>query len=174
MNSQSGTAPGNEEARFRCTNWDTESKGFRVNVKGGGSRRKPARKVITKGVWPVILGRTIENAIEMLRKGYEVRFVDSEGNDAIRLFPMMGTDLKTMTVGAATMGAFRDATLADKKAVFHRFGGEVARETVERYMAEKAGERAGGRADVESVTPDMMVNCPKCGYSFRVGRRNDK
>ena len=45
-------------------------------------------------------------------------------------------------------------------------------QVIEDDTAEKLSQRAGGEADEEAVTPDPLVKCPKCGYRFRVGRRN--
>ena len=164
----------NEEMRFECENWDTEAKGFHVDVTSSGRGKKPARKVLTKGIktvnlWPY----TCKEIQDLLRKGYELRLMlGGSKENAVRLFPMMSADLKRIEVHAATLKWFREETLSGKKAVFRRRGTEVSRATVEYFTAEKLSQRAGGEADEEAVTPDPLVKCPKCGYRFRVGRRN--
>lgn len=162
--------------RFECENWDTEAKGFHVDVTSSGRGKKPARKVLTKGIktvnlWPY----TCKEIQDLLRKGYELRLMlGGSKENAVRLFPMMSADLKRIEVHAATLKWFREETLEGKKAVFRRRGTEVSRATVEHYTAEKLGQRAGGEADEEAVTPDPLVKCPKCGYRFRVGRRSNE
>lgn len=161
------------EERFQCDNWDADY--YRVNVKSQGVGKKPARKVVTKGVSHVMVNVSHSVIVDKLRKGYEVRLEFSgSGQDAIRLFPFMAPDLKHMEVKADTMGAFRTATLADKKAVFARMGKHVSKSDVEEFVREKVNQRMGGESESDYVTPDTMVTCPRCGYKFRVGRKNNE
>ena len=166
------------EERFQCDNWDTDY--FRVNVHSYGRGRKPARKVVTKGIEYVTIPTNIGRICDHLRKGYEVRlrFAGGDGKDSIRLFPFMAQDLKHMEVKADTMGSFRTDTLADKKAVFALVGKQVSQAKIEEFVAEKSSETPigkwkGGESEQDYVTPDMMVTCPRCGYNFRVGRKNN-
>ena len=103
----------NEEMRFECENWDTEAKGFHVDVTSSGRGKKPARKVLTKGIktvnlWPY----TCKEIQDLLRKGYELRLMlGGSKENAVRLFPMMSADLKRIEVHAATLKWFREETL---------------------------------------------------------------
>ena len=170
------------EQRFKCENWDAEKQRFVVNIKGHGKGRHPARKVLTKGVRTIWLGSdTVKEIVMSLRHGYEVRFLDfGTHTDVIRLFPMMSADLKTMLVKADTMGMLRTDTLSDKKAVFTRRGSEVSAETVKAFAEDRLSQTpspayaAQGHRNYAYVTPDTVVTCPKCGYSFRVGRKNSE
>lgn len=169
------------ENRFQCENWDADY--FHVKVKGNGHGRKPARKVVTRGIHKVLLKVEKSEITNYLRRGYEVRLVFAGYcENAIRLFPFMARDLKHMEVKAETIGSFRTETLADKNAVFARLGKNVSRSDVEDFESEKKNETPvgkwkpsmGGESDIQSVTPDTMVTCPKCGYNFRVGRKNNE
>ena len=80
---------------------------------------------------------------------------------------MMETDLATMIVCARTMGAFRKATLADKRARLVRHGEEVSAQDAADYMSARRAETP----PCDEVTPDTTVTCPNCGTTFRVGRR---
>ena len=70
------------------------------------------------------------------------------------------------------MEAFRKDTLAGKKVEIRHGGKVVSKDQALKCSKAKLAEIPSRRQDVESVTPDTMVECPKCGYTFRVGRRN--
>ena len=170
MNSQTQGTNGNAEPRYVCTNWD---KPIRVNVKSKGRGRFPARKVITEGITVLEVGIELADVCNLLNQGQEVRLrFKGEENPAIRLFPLADTDL-SVSVCAATMGTFRTDTLAGKKVELRKNGKSISVNNLAAFATEKLAEIPSRRQDVESVTPDMMVECPKCGYSFRVGRRNN-
>jgi hypothetical protein len=169
MNSQTQGTNGNAEPRYVCTNWD---KPINVKVKSKGRGRFPARKVITEGITVLDVGIECADVCNLLNQGQEVR-LRFKGRifPAIRLFPLVDTDL-TVSVWAATMGTFRKDTFAGKKVELRKDGKSLSREKLSDFATEKLAEIPSRRQDVESVTPDTMVECPKCGYSFRVGRRN--
>ena len=150
--------------RFVCDNWDEPT----VKVESKGRGLLPARKVVTRGVVRIGATDLLRDVRENLRKGFEVRLVLNT-EDAVRFIPMMDSK-KTdkMLVNARAMGGFREGTLADKKARFTRCGNDVSYEAVKAFVEKKKAEIPDGG---ECVTPDTMVKCPKCGYSFRVGRR---
>ena len=161
------TKPGKgnaDEMRYQCENWDEPT--VRVNSKGKG--RGPSRKVVTHGLCCIDITAYLRLARLNLRRGREVRFTMA-GGDAIRLFPVMERSGERMFVCAQTMNAFRTETLADKKVRYTRRGEEVSAEAVKVFTETKKAEIRNG--EETAVTPDTMVQCPKCGYRFRVGRR---
>ena len=158
------------EERFVCENWDEPE----VNITSHGRGCSPARKVSTpNGRRQIDATDLLDEAHGLLRAGFEVRLTSERFGEAIRLIPMMATDLATMQVYATAMGGFRDKTLADKRARLVRLGKEVSAQAAAEYMRAKRAEtprRAETPPEAE-VTPDSTVKCPKCGARFRVGRR---
>ena len=151
--------------RFICENWD----GPTVKVKSKGRGVLPARKVVTRGVVRIGATQLLHDVRVSLRRGVEVRLVENR-EDAVRFIPLMDSK-KTdkMLVNAKAMGDFCERTLSDKKARFMQYGKEVSVEEVKAYVERKKSETHNCECDF--VTPDTMVECPKCGYSFRVGRK---
>ena len=151
----------NNESRFAGTNWDAEVK----CTSDGPGRSVLRRKVLTKGTKTIKCPKVINDAIRLLRMGFEVRLGNEQG-DAIRLYPCMGKDFDTMFAAAMTTGDFRNC-LNDKKAkVIRRFGKAV---TVDEAVEEGKKKYEASKAH-QAVTPDTMVKCPKCGCEFRVGK----
>lgn len=155
-----------DDRRFECENWDKPT--VKVTAKGKG--RTPARKVVTNGVVRFRIDSALTFARQNLRLGKEVRFTEY-GEDAIRLIPVMDTAFDKILVCAQTMSDFREGTLADKFARFTRRGNEVSEEAIKVFAKSKKAEASVSGGDGEAVTPDTMVQCPNCGYRFRVGRR---
>ena len=150
----------NDDLRLECVNWDAEQP---ATLKSKGRNHAVSRKVLTKAKHPIsLISNEIDRATELLRQGYEVRLATTDGVDAIRLYPCVETDMKTMSVAAATMDPFR-GTLADKRVRFTHRGHEVTRNEARRLNETKASE--------PRVTPDTLVKCPKCGTRFRVGKK---
>lgn len=159
----------NDHNETRMTaEWEPEVKIKRK----GGHNAAPERKLITKGVaklWrPNLLGDVLNN----LRHGYEVRLVDGNGNGAIRIFPILSTDMKTVYPHAQTMGDFRRSLEDLKPKLYHR--GELlddVRVRMEKNIQMDKYNKCKEQRRL-SVTPDTMVTCPNCGTEFRVGRSN--
>ena len=150
----------NDDIRLECVNWDEEQP---ATIKCKGQGHAVSRKVLTKAAHPIsLVSNEIDRAAELLRQGYEVRLASTDGIDAVRLYPCVGTDMKTMFVAAATMEPFR-GVLADKRVRFTHRGHEVTRGEARRLNAAKVAEA--------HVTPDTTVECPRCGNRFRVGKR---
>ena len=152
--------------RIECTDWDED---VPVATWAKGRRRMPARKVITKGVAKVELTKAqTERIAKMLGSGMEVRLAVG-GEDAVRLYPCAATDFKTMFVAAETMGEFRHAAYRGRHLSFtsRRGARRVSRDDV----AARAERVRDARRERAQVTPDTMVECPSCGYTFRVGVR---
>ena len=147
----------NTEARYVGTNWD--------DIKVSVGDETSARKVITKGLCQIELGEQLAKAFDKLRQGYEVRFVDELGEDAIRIYPVVAKGKDTMEVCTRAMGGFKQA-LADKK---------VKLSTRPKAEVEDEVEKVGGGGDEDDeVTPDNLVTCPQCHKRFRVGRKSGK
>ena len=153
------------DTRIECTNWDEE---VSVATWAKGHARKPARKVLTRGVAKVELTKgQMGGIMKMLGSGMEVR-LDFGGEDAIRLYPCAATDFRTMFVAADTMGEFRHAVYRGKSISFTSRRGRraVSREEVEERVVRV--ERA--RQERAHVTPETVVACPRCGFEFKVGK----
>ena len=153
------------DTRIECTNWDEE---IPVATWSKGRARKPARKVLTKGIAEVELtGDQTSRITRLLGSGMEVRL--PMGDDgAVRLYPCADSDFRTMYVAAATMGRFRRAVYRGRKLSFTSRRGRraVSREEVE----ERVGRVEQARQERAHVTPDVVVKCPSCGTEFRVGK----
>ena len=126
------------DTRIECTNWDDE---VAVATWTKGRTRKPARKVITRGVAKVELTRGQTSRItKMLGSGMEVR-LDFGGDGAIRLYPCAAADFRTMFVAADTMGEFRHAVYRGRNLAFTSRRGRrsVSREEVEERVENCVG-----------------------------------
>jgi hypothetical protein len=165
----------NEEARYEGVNWDEWKPKVRMYAHGSD---QPIRKVLTRG--ERILDCSMFSEIKkLLRQGFEVQLREP-GTDKsfLRIYPTLGTDLKTMYAASKAMTPLSHC-LNDKKARMVFRGKEYTKpedaagaieET--RYRREDEGEDEGENngEEMPSVTPDIMVKCPKCGTRFRVGR----
>ena len=153
------------DTRIECTNWDED---VPVSTWAKGRTRKPARKVLTKGIAKVELTRgQMSRITKMLGSGMEVR-LDFGGDGAIRLYPCAAADFKTMFVAADTMGEFRHAVYSGKNLAFTSRHG---RRSVSREEVEGRVERVEqARAERVHVTPETVATCPKCGFEFKVGK----
>lgn len=149
--------------RFVCENWDRPE----VVIEGHGKGCHPTRKVKTNGVIFLNEEALLEKVANLLNRGYEVRIGSQKYDGAIRLIPVMDTSLTNMNVIAQSMGIFRTETLKGKSVKLIRKGEEVSQKVAQDYMYEKRN----APMNFESVTPDTVVKCPKCGYTFRVGAR---
>ena len=119
----------NNELRLECVNWDEEQP---ATLKSKGLGHAVSRKVLTKAKHPIsLISNEIDRAAELLRQGYEVRLATTDGVDAVRFYPCVETDMRTMFVAAATMDPFR-GTLADKRVRFSHRGHEVTRSEARR------------------------------------------
>ena len=147
--------------RYEGTNWDPV-----VTVKRHGVQPSTHRKVLTRGIKQLDAAELLAQAITLLRQGYEVRLTDEEGNEGLRMYPCMNSDFSGMFAAAMTLGELREC-LHDKKAIAKNRGKvvdgeELAKEQRSRHLAHV--ER------MAEVTPDSVVQCPKCGHKFRVGK----
>ena len=164
-NKETTTRKTDTRTRIECTNWDDE---VAVATWARGRARKPARKVLTKGVVKVELTKgQMSRITKMLGSGMEVR-LDFGGDGAIRLYPCAAADFKTMFVAADTMGEFRHAVYRGRNLAFTSRRG---RRSVSREEVEERVERVeAARQERSHVTPETVVECPKCGFEFKVGK----
>ena len=143
--------------------WDAE-----VSIRRNKDRthQSMARKVKTKKLIRVRFDTDFTK--RKLRQGYEVILTDRDGHNVLRLFPCMNTDFTEMYVSAQTLGDFRHKTLEGIK--WHTTYYGFARSNNEvRELNEDEREANAKRKFIE-VTPDTIINCPKCGTEIRVGR----
>lgn len=157
-----------DEIRLHVTDWETE-----LPARLNKGHAKISRKVVTKGVIDMrhtgLAGwvHGIMTYIDIqLRKGYEVRIPDFRGKEAIRLYPCVKNDMKTVFVAAQTMGPFREILSKKRVRAFVK-GKEATKESAQ--LIAKEARRNDKRKP--SVTPDLMVSCPNCGTSFRIGKQ---
>ena len=153
------------EPRFEGANWDTST----VKVKMNGRGKSLSRKVLTKDIKRLYLGAMLGRAMELLRQGYEVRLCDGKSEDAIRIFPLASTDCRTMSPKAQAMGSFVKC-LSDKKLRIRHDGKDISYERFCEMRDEQERRYHAPDPAFDSVTPDITVKCPQCGYRFRVGR----
>lgn len=125
------------------------------------------RKITTRGVFDYHLdGRGI---VEKLQDGYEVRLCISD-KEAIRLFPVLSTDLKSVYVCAQSMGSFRANTYSTNEVSLHRRGKEMTKDEVDSMVSTAKKRNEDWKKNVIEVTPDTVLTCPTCGTLLRVGR----
>lgn len=160
-----------KEIRLGVENWDREAP---VRLNKGHHQNN--RKIVTRGIVTSrdfgqvhqFYAEALLMAItEILRSGYEYRLFDKDGNEAVRLYPCVEKDMKTVFVAAQTMGDFRHA-LSDKRVVPFVKGRLASKKEVQETL--EASDRTRSRGIV-AVTPDMMATCPACGFEFRVGKK---
>lgn len=149
-------------------NWETSAP---VSVKLNGGRQGTSQKVKTKKVETISLPFTVENARQYLRHGAEVRFVDTNNKEWLRLFPMVDTKSDRLYPVAQTMGDFRRNAYDGITPFYSWRKGAVGVEAIR--DANKAAREL--REEIVSVTPDKIITCPNCGTRFRVGKsKGDK
>lgn len=160
-----------KEIRLGVENWDRDAP---ISLNKGHDHSN--RKIVTRGI---VTSRDMgkahqldaENVLEeiqcLLREGYEYRLLDEDGNEALRLYPCVEKDMKTVFVAAQTMGDFRHS-LSDKRVVPFVKGRLASKKEVKETL--EASDRTRNRGIV-AVTPDMMATCPACGKRFRVGKQ---
>ena len=132
----------------------------------GSNRADMRRKVRTNGIRRIDASDIIADAMNQLRAGFEVRLIDADRNEAIRLYPCLDADYTEMFAAAQTMGEFRHS-LKDIGFTMKRSGNYANREEA---TAARARRTTAIRARRQNVTPDTIIVCPKCGTEIRVGK----
>ena len=159
------------ETRIECADWN-------VAISDKGFARKLSRKVLTKGTTQIAIPDAIyERLCAELKAGNEVRFA-ANGEEFVRFYPVMLSDLSKMEAVAQTLIPFRASVYAGMKAfrLVTRSGKTKRDRTdVEKMMKRKEDEIATFKANLKQlrhgVTPDVMITCPNCGYEIRVGKK---
>jgi len=103
--------------------------------------------------------------VRIVRAGYEVRLGSDESG--VRFYPLLTKECDKMLLIAQSIGEFRDS-VGDLKFDIYRGGEQIDERETESFK--KTCEKEFVSLS-KCVTPDMMVNCPKCGYEFRVGKK---
>lgn len=164
----------NEGTCQRLTaNWDEPV----VRAVSHGSRT-PDRKVVTNGRTEILLPAQIASRlVAELRQGREVVFAARGKGGICRFYPLASTDMSRIFVAAQCIKPFSADTLADKwpKAIKLKAGTNQHRVQVEKVLGtqEERDEFVKEHKRVVEVTPSMMVECPKCGFEFRVEKRSE-
>ena len=148
--------------------WDAE-----VSIKRQKDRthQSMARKVLTNGVVKIPIyslscnSKVISN---YLRCGKEVMMTDEREKPIIRLFPCMNSDFTEMYVSAQTLGDFRHKTLEGIK--WHTSYHGLFRTNNEVRELNEVERKANAKRKFIEVTPDTVIECPKCGTEIRVGK----
>lgn len=143
--------------------WDAE---VRIARKKDTTHKAMRRKVKTNKKYKI--HASFAEVKEKLRQGYEVVLADLKGNDVLRLFPCMNTDFTEMYVSAQTLGDFRHKTLEGIKWHTTYHGSDRSNDEV-REMNDYERQANTKRKFIE-VTPDTVIECPKCGTEIRVGK----
>ena len=152
--------------RLACVNWDKEAP---MNVSRHGSLHSVDRKIMTKGIACFNPPEsTIQDWIDALREGKEVRICNGVGDPQIRLFPVVLKDMKTVAVAAQVM---KDSDLRnclnDKKVKLVRQKDDIKTVAAAKKVSDETNK---ARRNMVCVTLDKMANCPACGYRFRVAK----
>ena len=143
--------------------WDAE---VSITRQKDRTHQSMARKVKTKKLCRAYFDAVFTK--KKLRQGYEVIIMDRDGHNILRLFPCMNSDFTEMYVSAQTLGDFRHKTLEGIKWHTTYCGSDRSNDEVrELNGAERSINKE--RKFIE-VTPDTIINCPKCGTEIRVGK----
>ena len=143
--------------------WDAEVK---ITKSRDKTHKAMRRKVKTKRLCRVCFDSNFTK--RKLRQGYEVILTDRDGHNVLRLFPCMNTDFTEMYVSAQTLGDFRHKTLEGIKWHTTYCGSDRSNDEV-RELNEDERSINKERKFIE-VTPDTIIECPKCGTEIRVGK----
>ena len=143
------------------------------------------RKVKSTGNVEYVLPAGAEESFsKLLREGKEITLCFRSRNGAakpiVRFYAVMKTDFSGMYVSAQTLGEFRTETLEGitskiiqrEQAGDHKPHEVSAKEANGMWRGINDKRRNEAREKREWVSPDTVVECPKCGYEFRVGRPN--
>ena len=155
-----------QETRVGCSNWDPVT-----NIRKGGSSGKIPRKLVGRGI-VTIKTRAVDELLRAIadnaRKGIETRLAYTDGSWGVRFVQMVDHDLKRIDIAAwVSKDSPLGTCLADKKPIIVHNGRQLDEKETEEFVKE-AREK---RRDRVCVTPDTMVECPKCGFEFRVGKK---
>lgn len=171
------------EGNELVVDWDAVAEPLDVSVHRNG-QKMPRRKVKVRDIirdnWIEqelkLPGGTIKALVALIKRlslhGYEARLAES-----IR-FVHMYDDKDGLYLSPQLMKPYKDDVVKGIKFRLLFEGNEVGSlEEVRALSAKKRDEGCGmrdeerGMREVDEVTPDPMMTCPKCGYEFRAGKR---
>jgi hypothetical protein len=159
------------ETRVECSDWS-------VAISDRGFARRLNRKVLTKGTTQIAIPDAIYARLcAELKAGNEVCFA-ANGEAFVRFYPMMYADLSSMYAAAMTLNSLRNSTysgMKDFRLVTRSGKTKRDKADVDKMMKRKESEIALLKKSLKQirhgVTPDIMINCPNCGYEIRVGKK---
>ena len=170
------------EGEELVVDWDAVVEPLDVSVRRNGlkvPRRKVKVRAIVRDEWiereAGLPSGGIKHLVATIRKlalhGYEARL-----DQSIR-FVHMYDDKDGIYPSPQLMKPYKDDVVKGIKFRLLFEGSEVG--SLEEVRALNAknqvkvrGEGEGGaKREVDEVTPDPMMTCPKCGYEFRAGKR---
>lgn len=135
-----------------------------VRIKRKGKGHVLSRKVVNEIETRTVIIPELDEVLAALNEApCEIRLATSDGREAIRLYRCLTPKLDEQFIAAQTMGDFRHGISDDRKVRFTHRNKTVTKKEVERMSDRVKAERV-------HVTPDTLVECPKCGYEFRVGK----
>ena len=149
-----------KDGRVSCGNWDKP----KVRVRAGGVGHLAKRFVDTQGTDVIPAHTMIRAIVESLRCGNDVRLTDENGKECIRIYPMVDAEGKMYAAAQTLSGGSLRNCLTDKRPVMFSKGKQISLKEYDRVCNAKKTERV-------SVTADMVVTCPECGFEFRVGKQ---
>ena len=139
---------------------------WRAKARFGSDGRKnatPRRFVHNRGVVRIEDAALERKIIDYLKSGYEVRLF----NGSVRLYHCVDKEFRTMYIAAATLADSRvRGCVNDVEFDFVRRDG---RHDVQDVIDLELDHRQE-RDETVHVSPDTVVECPKCGFQFRVGK----
>jgi len=151
---------------------------LRVNIRRKGRFTRTVRRMVkTNGTLSGVdlatemdidnetIKHIMSEIVRIVRAGYEVRLGSEESG--VRFYPLLNKECDKMHLVAQTIGKFRES-VGDLKFGIYRGGEEIDERETESF---KDAVKKEFVSTSQCVTPDMMVNCPKCGYEFRVGKK---
>ena len=157
----------NEGKRFACDNWDKpEIRTQRQSTSHGTLQRK----VLTTGKAVIAAPKVLADAVKFLRQGKIVELSDCTGKSCIMLVPIASADCKSIFVAAKAMTPLSQC-MADKKPVVVKGKGKNFKAVSHVEVQDLVEEQAERYQERISVSPDTVVQCPQCGFEFRVGKQ---
>ena len=172
------------EGQELVVDWDAVAEPLDVSVRRNGlkvPRRKVKVRAIVRDEWIEReaglpsggIKRLVAAIAKLAQHGYEARLAES-----IR-FVHMYDDKDGLYLSPQLMKPYKDDVVKGIKFRLLFEGSEVGSLEEVRALNAKnqvkvrgeGEEEGGGMREVDEVTPDPMMTCPKCGYEFRAGKR---
>ena len=129
----------------------------------GRKNATPRRFVHNRGVVRIEDAAMERKIIDYLKSGYEVRLF----NGSVRLYHCVDKEFRTMYIAAATLADSRvRGCVNDVEFDFvRRDGKHDVQDVIDLEL-----DHRQAKDEMVHVSPDTVVECPKCGFQFRVGK----